>query len=123
MILEEEDSVSGFLGVHLDHNTKKGTTTLTQKDLTKRIVNTLSIDHLPTVRTPSVPGITIPSHELDGDPPVQLYSYPSVIGMLRFLSVHSKPDITFAVAQCAKYTHNPTLQHKQTLERIGTLWV
>jgi hypothetical protein len=85
MILEEEDSASGFLGVHLDRNTKKGTTTPTQKDLTKRIVNALSIDHLPTVRTPAVPGIPLPSHELDGDPPVQLYSYPSVIGMLWYL--------------------------------------
>jgi hypothetical protein len=119
MTLEEEDSVSGFLGVHLDHDNEKGTSTLTQKGLTERIINALSIDHLPSVRTPAVPGVTLPSHELDGDPPTQVYSYPSVIGMLQYLAAHSRPDISFAVAQCARYTHSPKQQHERALERIG----
>ena len=84
-----------------------------------RIVVALNVGSLTAVRTPATPKKTLPSHELDGDPPQAFYSYPSVIGMLQYLANHTRPDITFAVAQCARYTHSPKLQHEQALERIG----
>jgi hypothetical protein len=118
MDLEIESDVSGFLGVHVDRK-DDGTIHLTQKGLTDRIVDALNVGSLPSVRTPAAPKQTLPSHELDGDPPQGFYSYPSVIGMLQYLANHSGPDISFAVAQCARYTHSPKLQHEQALERIG----
>jgi hypothetical protein len=39
--------------------------------------------------------------------------------MLQYLANHTWPDISFAVAQCARYTHNPKRQHEHALERIG----
>ena len=118
MDLEIESDVSGFLGVHVDRRADS-TISLTQKGLTERIIEALNVGSLPAVRTPATPKHTLPSHELDGDPPQGFYSYPSVIGMLQYLANHTRPDITFAVAQCARYTHRPKLQHEQALERIG----
>ena len=43
--LEIEDSVAGFLGVHIERNEKDGTIKLTQKGLIKRIVDALSTYH------------------------------------------------------------------------------
>eukprot|EP00956_Cyclotella_meneghiniana_P013545 scaffold19631_cov45-Cyclotella_meneghiniana.AAC.1 len=39
--------------------------------------------------------------------------------MLLYLSGHSRPDIAFAVHQCARYTFKPTSRHFAALKRIG----
>ena len=39
--------------------------------------------------------------------------------MLQCLHSHSRPDITHAVSQCARFTHNPRRSHKIALEHIG----
>jgi hypothetical protein len=39
--------------------------------------------------------------------------------MLMYLSGHSRPDIGFAVHQCARYTHFPRKSHEEALKHIG----
>ena len=57
--------------------------------------------------------------DADGDPPDGTYSYASVVGMLQYLQAHSRPDITFAVSQCARYVHRTRRSHEIAIERIG----
>ena len=44
-------------------------------------------------------------------------SYASVIGMMLYLSSNTRPDISFAVHQCAWFTHNTKVSHKTDLKR------
>ena len=37
-----------------------------------------------------------------GDPPMMRWNYASVVGMLMYLASNSRPDIAFAVHQCAR---------------------
>ena len=53
MELEVEISVAGFLGVHIERNELDGTIKLSQKGLTKRIVEALQIEHLRPKQTPA----------------------------------------------------------------------
>ena len=46
------------------------------------------------------------------------WEYPSVIGMLLYLSGNSRPDIAFAVNQCARFTHNPRKIHATAVKRV-----
>jgi hypothetical protein len=117
MDLEEEGSVAGFLGVHIERNEKDGSIKLTQKGLIKRIIETLNIQHLPIKHTPAAAEPLV--LDADGDPPNATYSYPSVVGMLQYLQAHSRPDITFAVSQCARFTHRTRRSHEVAVERIG----
>ena len=117
MELEEEDDVAGFLGVHIKRNEDDGSIELTQTGLTKRVVEALGVETLPIVQTPAAYG-ALPADK-DGDPPQGTYNYASVVGMLQYLQAHSRPDITFAVSQCARYVHNPRRSHEIALERIG----
>jgi hypothetical protein len=39
--------------------------------------------------------------------------------MLGYLQANTHPDIAFAVAQCARFTHAPRRIHAEALERIG----
>ena len=38
--------------------------------------------------------------------------------MLLYLSSNSRPDIAFAVHQCARFTHSPKKSHGQAVKRI-----
>lgn len=117
MELEVEDSVAGFLGVHLERCDDQGRIKLTQVGLTKRIVEALQIGHLPPKDTPTT---TEPlTKDEDGDPADGMYNYASVVGMLQYLKSHARPEITFAVSQCARFTHSPRRSHEKALERIG----
>jgi hypothetical protein len=116
MELEVEEDVAGFLGVHIDRR-KDGSIHLTQTGLIDRLLKALNIGDLPAKRTPAEYGCL--GKDPDGDPPQATYSYPSVIGMAQYLQGHSRPDITFAVSQCARYTHAPKRSHEKAIERIG----
>ncbi|KAG7374494.1 reverse transcriptase RNA-dependent DNA polymerase [Nitzschia inconspicua] len=121
MTLEVEESVAGFLGVHIQRNQKDGSIKLTQTGLIKRIISALGIEHEPAVQTPAT---SIPlTKDLDGDPPDGSFNYASVIGMLGYLQANSRPDITFAVSAAARaaarFTHSPRRSHEEALKRIG----
>jgi Reverse transcriptase (RNA-dependent DNA polymerase) len=116
MDLEEESDVAGFLGVLVDRR-PDGSIHLLQKGLIQRILDALQIHHLPPKRTPAKLGVL--SSDPEGDPPNGTFSYASVIGMLGYLQANSRPDLTYAVSQCARFTHSPKRSHEQALERIG----
>ena len=114
MDLEKEDDVAGFLGVHMERDGDN--IKLTQKGLTKRIIEALGVENASVVHTPATKPLPM---DKEGDPPNGNYSYPSVIGMLQYLQAHSRPDITMAVSQCARFVHSPRRSHEEALERIG----
>ena len=112
--LEEEDNVAGFLGVHIER--KDGHIKLTQKGLTKRIIEALHAEDLPIKATPAN---EVLGKDTDGDPPVGAFSTPSVIGMIWCLHLHSRPDIGFAISQCSRFAWCTKRSHELALIRIG----
>jgi len=48
----------------------------------------------------------------------EVFSYPSIVGMLLYLSSNTRPDIAFAVSQVARFTHNPKESHATALKVI-----
>ena len=53
---------------------------------------------------------------LDGDPPEGSFKYASVVGMLLYLSGHSRPDIAYSVSQVARFTFAPKRQSRASPE-------
>jgi hypothetical protein len=115
--LEVKDSVAGFLGVHIDWNNEDGSVKLTQSGLAKRIVDALNVSSMPRKFTPATKDPLVKDEF--GDPANGAYNYASVIGMLQYLQGHLRPDIMFAVSQCARFSHSPRRSHEIALERIG----
>ncbi|KAI3763409.1 hypothetical protein L1987_53867 [Smallanthus sonchifolius] len=52
-----------------------------------------------------------------GEPGIDQHLYRSMIGSLMYLTA-SRPDIMFAVCQCARYQANPKLSHLNVVKRI-----
>lgn len=117
MDLEVEGDVGGFLGVHIERNKEDNTIILTQSGLAKRIIEALDIEDLPPKHTPAS-AIPLVKDE-DGEMPDCTFNYSSVVGMLQYLQGHSRPDITYAVSQCARFVHSPKRIHEEALMRIG----
>ena len=57
--------------------------------------------------------------DLAGKPRRRPWNYRTAIGMLNYLQGHSRPDISMAVHQCARYSTNPMLSHEKAVMRIG----
>lgn len=73
MELEAEDSVAGFLEVHIDRQ-DDGAIKFTQKGLTKRIVEALDIGDLPPKQTPAVHDAL--HKDAEGEPGSATYTTP-----------------------------------------------
>jgi hypothetical protein len=115
--IRREGTAEGFLGVDI---VRSGSTiTLLQTGLTKRIIEAVGLcSSLST--SINTPAETSPlPKDADGSPASGSFNYAAAVGMLLYLSGHSRPDIAFAVHQCARYTFHPTRRHELALIRIG----
>ena len=117
--LEQEDDAAGFLGVTLERDPETGLLEMKQTGLIKRIIEAVGLDD------GSVKGKYTPSEskplvkDVHGHAASGAFSYSSVVGMLLYLSGHTRPDITFAVNCCARYMFCPKHSHELALKRIG----
>jgi hypothetical protein len=86
--------------------------------LTKSIIEALGFDlkYSTPVDTPAEPAAL--GQDIDGKEASGSINYASVVGMLLYLG-HSQPDISFAMHQCARYSHSANQSHEDALKRIG----
>ena len=114
--LHKEGTAEGYLGVDISRDGDK--IILRQEGLTRRIISALGLDH--KLSTPvSTPAETKAlGKDTNGPDASGKINYASAIGMLLYLG-HTRPDISFASHQCARYTHSPKQSHENALRRIG----
>lgn len=117
MELNVESDVAGFLGVLLKRNEENATITMTQTGLIDRVIASLGLEGANAKDTPAEFG-ALPADK-DGEPCNGEFNYASVVGMLMYLCSNTRPDITFATHQCARYTHRPRRIHELAVKRIG----
>jgi hypothetical protein len=119
--IRREGTAEGFLGVDIKReDTASGSQiTLLQIGLTQRIISALGLSSSLSTKIDTPAEVGALPKDADGLPALGNFSYPSVIGMLLYLTGHSRPDISFAVHQCARYTFKPTRRHEAALIRIG----
>lgn len=113
----DDGELSSFLGIDVARDEANGTFTLKQAGLTERVISTLGLaDGNPNY----VPAIAEAlGSDPDGPPMKETWDYRSVVGMLLYLSNNSRPDIAFAVHQCARFSHAPKQSHAAAVKTIG----
>ncbi len=95
--LEQEDDAAGFLGVMLERDPETGLLEMKQTGLIKRVIEALGLDN-GIVKGKYTPSESKPLvKNLNGEAASGAFSYSSVVGMLLYLSGHTRPDITLAV--------------------------
>lgn len=111
-----EDTVYAFLGVDVMTDKERGTITLRQTGLIDKILKTCNMENCNTKATPC--NVEPLGTDANGKRCEAEWDYASVVGMLMYLCSNSRPDIQFAVHQCARFTHSPRASHEQAILRI-----
>jgi len=112
----EDQDVFAYLGVEVQVNKATGEMTFLQQGLIDKV---LQVTNMQECNAKATPATTTPlGTDANGQRCQQTWEYASVIGMLMYLTSNSRPDIQYAVHQCARITHNPRASHEEAVLRI-----
>jgi hypothetical protein len=115
--LEDQGSVQDYLGIRIIKDPATKTISMTQPGLIDSILQDLNLLQDSKSKDTTSVGILYPDR--DGIPHQDTWNYQSVIGKLNYIAQNTRPDISFAVHQCARYSSNPTALHELAVKRIG----
>jgi hypothetical protein len=99
LTLNDTDPIINFLGIHFSHQ-DNGELHMSQTGLIDAVPESAHIPKGQLKNTPT-PATEILHANAEGITRQESWNYPSVIGQLNYLSKKSRPDISFAVHQCA----------------------
>jgi Reverse transcriptase (RNA-dependent DNA polymerase) len=117
--ITSEGGIEDFLGMTIDRK-EDGSFELTQKRLIASILKDLGLDrsNVTPKTTPTASSKILSKHPsspaFDGH-----FHYRSVIGKLNYLEKSTRPDIAYAVHQCARFASDPRYEHGQAVKWLG----
>ena len=106
-----------FLGVKIIQNQKNRTVWIGQQAYAVDILKKFGLDDAKPVQTPVDTSITLTPGKSD-DACVDQKLFQSAVGSLLYLSIATRPDVTYAVSNVAKFCAKPTQQHWLAVKRI-----
>lgn len=117
------DSVNFHLGCSLTRWCSRRTLKLDQHAYTLSILHDTRMDSCHPVSTPLQPNIRLSSKGCSSSDEehselVKSFNYPFVVGKLIYLSTCTRPDITFAVRELAKFMSNFGPTHVQAVKHV-----
>jgi hypothetical protein len=115
--LKDEGDVSAFLGVQITKDAKTKTIAFTQPSLIDQIIRDVGITQFSKGK--DTPADSILHPDADGPSRVDTWNYRSVIGKLNYLANNTRPDISMAVHQCARFCSQPRAIHELAVTRIA----
>ena len=110
-----EGDVSAYLGIDFER-LNNGQIKLKQYGLIDKVLNATGLQDCNPDKTPASQKPL--GKDQDGEDYAEQWSYASVVGMLLYLASNSRPEIAYAVHQCARFTHNPKASHAKAVKRI-----
>jgi hypothetical protein len=98
-----------FLGMQIKYDRKKKLMSMSQQQYIDELVDRFGVGHLPPRNLPMNPAADL--HKLQDGETMTAQPYSSLVGALMFLSVCTRPDISFAVHKLAQYLSKPGERH------------
>ena len=102
--LTDEGEIESYLGVDVERKTD-GTIKMKQPFLIDRILQAVGCTDAAAQKIPAVKPLL--GKDPNGAKRLKNWHYRSVIGMLNFLAGSTRPDVAFAVHQCARFSAEP----------------
>ena len=110
-----EGDVMAFLGIQFKH-LSGGEIKMQQIGLVERVLKVTGLQDCSPDKTPTSQNPL--GTDKNGLEFAEQWSYSLVVGMLLYLVANSRPEIAYAVHQCARFTHNPKASHRAAVKRI-----
>ncbi len=114
-----EGDLTNFLGVSVDWK-KDGTIHLTQQKLINQVLDDLRMNDNKDIAKP-VPAASskLLSRHQDSPPFDSSFNYQSVIGTMNYVKRGLRPNISYALHQCARFSIDPKVEHGQAVRWIA----
>jgi hypothetical protein len=106
-----------FLGVTIDQKTNSESIWMGQPGYTQRILKKFNMDEAKPVSTPVDTSVKLTKAEEENET-VDQGLYQSAVGSLLYLSMWTRPDITYAVSNVSKFCSKPCKEHWTAVKRI-----
>ena len=113
--LTRKGSFSEYLGIQYE-TVSDGSIVMKQTGLIEKIIDTTDMKDCNPNKTPTTKE-ALPS-DPEGEDMDESWNYRSVVGMLLYLSSNTRPDISFAVSQVARFSHRPKKSHASAIKTI-----
>ena len=114
----DDGSLERYLGVEITRLPDDSGFTLTQPHLIERILQAAEIDLRMTNDRPTPVVGPLLSRDENGPERKHVWKYRTMTGMLGYLQATSRPEISMAVHQCARFNNDPKLCHERAIKRI-----
>ena len=115
--ITDEGEIDEYLGVKVTRIDSK-TIGLTQPHLIDSIIEDLGFKENTKGKETPAPSTVCLNRDKDEEAHDESWDYRSVIGNLNFLEKSTRPDIAFAVHQCAPYSSDPKQSHSAAVRYI-----
>ena len=114
--LPQDGDFGEYLGIKFNVNSQDNTITMTQPGLIQKVIEATGMSDCNPNHTPAAQVFL--GSDVDGPPMKEKWSYPSLVGMLLYLSTNTRPDITYAVSQVVRFGSNPKQSHAYAIKMI-----
>jgi len=113
-LIGDTGSVQDFLGIRITKD-KDGRIHMEQTGLIDKFIREIGNS---SSKTSDTPADQILHPDKTGAPRNNKWNYRSIIGKLNFLAQNTRPDISMAVHNCARFCNNPTQLYETAVKRI-----
>ena len=121
-VLTDEGDINKFLGIEMTQLDDKRFK-ISQPLLIDRILSFLNIDRnecgMDTNTKLTPVGKPLLHKDLYGKPRKETWNYRTAVGMFTYLQGNSRPEMSMAVHQTARFSNSPILSHKKAVKRLG----
>jgi hypothetical protein len=116
LTLNDPDPIDDFLGINFSHQ-DNGVLHMIQTGLIDALTESAHIPkgRLKNTPTPATAILYADTEELARQ---ESWNYPSVIGQLNHLAQNSRPDVSLAFYQCARFSKEQKALHEKAFKRI-----
>jgi hypothetical protein len=119
---KESGDLHWMLGIEIKRDLEKRTISLTQRAYIDQILSRYGFEDVKPLALPMDPHLQLSTDQCPHTPDelVVMRNKPfrQALGALMYASVATRPDITFAVSQLARYSANPGMAHWNALKRV-----
>ena len=103
LLLEKEEDMAGFLGIQLIQD-KNNSLIMNQIGLIEMILSAMDMEDCNHKNTPEEKNMLY--KDVGGAPCCEYWYYRSIVGMMLYLAGSNRPDIAYAVHQCARFSYS-----------------
>ena len=107
-----------FLGMDITRDEVLGRIHLGQKSMIEKMIDRFGMSNLHPKKIPADPSVHLTKNKRSKDQGECKFPYREAVGALLYLALSTRPDITYAVLQVAKFCEGPDATHVEAVEHI-----